>query len=200
MTSPLRERRKQMLRDEILDASRTLLAEKSYAAMSMDELAAQVGISKPTLYSYFANKDELVVATTVREMEHLLALIEANSDGRTPLQRLTHLMRAIIHFHLDRTALAVRQLSPELIHLLQEHEESLACIRRIDSAIMALVQAAIAAGEIDPQLDPATVAPAFYALTTAPKLAQISKGLAPNPTAVVDTLVAIFERGVRPGR
>ena len=53
MTVSLRERRRQLLYDEILTAVGELLGEKGYSAMSMDELAARVGISKPTLYSIF---------------------------------------------------------------------------------------------------------------------------------------------------
>src|SRR5215216_2455897 len=99
--SNLRERRRQMLRDEILDAARMLIAEKGYITMSMDELAVQAGISKPTLYSHFTTKDELVVATAVREMEQVITLIEARADGQTPLQWLITLMRTIIKHHID---------------------------------------------------------------------------------------------------
>jgi AcrR family transcriptional regulator len=56
MTLTLRERQKQALREEIMNAAQELVAEKGYGAMSMDELAARVGISKPTLYAHFANK------------------------------------------------------------------------------------------------------------------------------------------------
>jgi AcrR family transcriptional regulator len=56
MTVPLRERRRQLLRDEILQAAAALLNEKGYAAMSMDELAGRAGISKPTLYGYVREK------------------------------------------------------------------------------------------------------------------------------------------------
>ena len=69
MTNSLRQRRRQMLEAEILDATREILAERGYVAMSMDDLAAQVGISKPTLYSHFATKDEIIVATILREVQ-----------------------------------------------------------------------------------------------------------------------------------
>src|SRR4029079_8494932 len=108
MTSSLRERRKQMLRDEILGAARGLLSEKGYAAMSMDELAAQVGISKPTLYSHFPTKDEIVVATVVREMERFIALIEAEADGQTPLQHLIFIMHKFIQLQMEKEGMEPR--------------------------------------------------------------------------------------------
>jgi AcrR family transcriptional regulator len=41
MTLTLRERQKQALREEIMNAAQELVAEKGYGAMSMDELAGQ---------------------------------------------------------------------------------------------------------------------------------------------------------------
>jgi AcrR family transcriptional regulator len=186
-----------MLRDEILDAARALLGEKGYTAMSMDELSTQVGISKPTLYSHFTTKDDIVVATAVREMERLIALIEADADGRTPLQRLTWLMRTMIQLHSQEDSMGVRPWAPELFQLLCSREEALECMRRIDAAVITLIRAGIASGEIDPTLDPAMVAPAFYALTNALKLARFGKPAAPNPANAADTLTKLFERGVR---
>jgi AcrR family transcriptional regulator len=196
MSIALRERRKQMLRDEILDAARALLSEKGYAAMFMDELAAQVGISKPTLYSHFPTKDEIVVATAVREMERFITLIENDADGQTPLQRLIFLMRKLIRFHLEKEAIEPQSWTPELFQLLCTREDALKCIRRIDTAIAALVEAGVASGEIDAQLDPATVASAFYALGGAVRHGRFTRAGPPDPAAA-DILTGIFERGVR---
>jgi AcrR family transcriptional regulator len=199
MMTSLRERRKQMLRDEILDAARALLAEKGYAAMSMDELAAQVGISKPTLYSHFPNKtkDDIVVATALREMERFAALIEAGSVEQTPLQRLIWVMRKLIQLHREKDHMELRPWTPEIFKLLCSREEALACMRRIEAGIIALIQAGIANGEIDPSLDPAIVASAFYALGNAMRFGRLSRGGLSNPAGAADTLATIFERGVR---
>ncbi len=196
MRSSLRERRKQMLRDEILDAARMLLAEKGYAAMAMDELAAQVGISKPTLYSHFPTKDDIVVATAVREMERFLAFIASDAGGQTPLQRLIFAMRRLIQLHIEKETIELRSWAPELFQLLCAHEVALSCMRRIDAAIIALIQAGMAAGEIDPELDPPTVAAAFYALSSALRHVRFTRGGPLNPAAA-DALTAIFVRGVR---
>jgi AcrR family transcriptional regulator len=196
MTSSLRERRKQMLRGEILAAARALLSEKGYAAMSMDELAAQVGISKPTLYSHFMTKDDIVVETAVDEMERFLALIESDADGQTPLQRLMLVMRKFIRHHGEKDRMEPQSWTPELFQLLCSREEALSCIRRIDAAIVTLVQAAIACGDIDPQLDPPTVASAFFALVSSLRHARFTRTGPPHPAAG-EMLMTIFERGVR---
>jgi AcrR family transcriptional regulator len=185
-----------MLRDEVLDAARGLLSEKGYAAMSMDELAAQVGISKPTLYSHVPTKDEIVVATVVREMDRFIALIEAEVDGQTPLQRLIFIMHKFIRLQAEKESMEPRTWTLELFQLLCSREDALNCIRRIDAGIIGLIQAAIASGEIDQQLDPPTVASAFHALSSALRHVSFTRGGALHPAAA-DMLTGIFERGVR---
>ena len=55
-----REKARRM--NEILLAARTLMLAKSYTGATMDEIAAEAGITKPTIYQYFRTKDELIVA------------------------------------------------------------------------------------------------------------------------------------------
>jgi len=196
MNSSLRERRKQMLRDEILDAARALMSEKGYAAMSMDELASQVGISKPTLYSHFPTKEEIVVATVLREMERFIMMIEADVDGKTPLQRLLFIMRKILRLQADKASVEPQAWTPEIFQLICSREDGLNCIRRIDAAICALIEGGIAAGEIAASLDPPTVASAFYALGSALRHVRFTRGGVIHPAAD-DMLAGIFERGVR---
>ena len=184
-----------MLEAEILEAAQDLLSERGYATMSMDELAAQVGISKPTLYSHFATKDDIIVATLVRGMERFLALIEAEADEQTPLQRLIFVLHTFMSFQ-EQKSMNTQPWTPELFQLICAREEGMAWIRRIDAAIIALIQAGMAAGEIDPSLDPPTVASAFYALGGALKHIRFTRAGATHPNAA-DMLTRLFERGVR---
>lgn len=47
--------------DEILQAARNVMLVKSYTGATMDDIAAEAGITKPTIYQYFKTKDELFV-------------------------------------------------------------------------------------------------------------------------------------------
>jgi AcrR family transcriptional regulator len=58
--------------DEILLAARSVMLAKSYTGATMDEIAAEAGITKPTIYQYFRTKDELIVAL-VEPLIHSLA-------------------------------------------------------------------------------------------------------------------------------
>ena len=46
----------------MLDTARALFAARGYAAVTMDEVAAAVGVTKPLLYNYFGNKEQLFLA------------------------------------------------------------------------------------------------------------------------------------------
>jgi AcrR family transcriptional regulator len=63
---PRWERRKQARPAELLAAALALFVEKGYAGTRLDDVAARAGVSKGTLYLYFANKEELFKAV-VRE-------------------------------------------------------------------------------------------------------------------------------------
>ena len=47
--------------DEILQAAKKVMLTKSYAGATMDDIASEAGISKPTIYQYFKTKDQLFV-------------------------------------------------------------------------------------------------------------------------------------------
>ena len=62
-TSPLkRERRKDARPGELLEAALDLFVEKGYAATRAEEVAKRAGVSKGTLFLYYASKEELFKA------------------------------------------------------------------------------------------------------------------------------------------
>ena len=63
---PRWERRKQERPQEMIAAAFTLFVERGFAATRLEDVAARAGVSKGTLYLYFANKQELFKAV-VRE-------------------------------------------------------------------------------------------------------------------------------------
>ena len=53
-----------------------LLAEKGFDAMTVDEVAAEVGIAKASLYKHFSSKEELACAAMVQAMQKAQAFLE----------------------------------------------------------------------------------------------------------------------------
>ena len=71
--------------EQTLVAAHALFAERGYAAVTMDEVAAAVGVTKPLLYNYFGNKERLYIACMERAGDALTATVaEAVGDSAQP--------------------------------------------------------------------------------------------------------------------
>lgn len=64
-------------RDAILDATDRLLARYGYKKMTIDDLAAEVGIGKGSIYLHFSSKEEIALSHIDRIIEHLKANLMA---------------------------------------------------------------------------------------------------------------------------
>jgi AcrR family transcriptional regulator len=68
-----RQRRKEARPQELLDAALALFAEKGFAATRAEEVAQRAGVSKGTLYLYYASKEELFKAVVRQNLSSLIA-------------------------------------------------------------------------------------------------------------------------------
>lgn len=91
---------------QILATAHALFADRGYAAVTMDELAAAVGVTKPLLYTYFGNKDRLYLACMRPAGDALLETVVTAIEGTsTPPEALRAGMRAFFAFiDADRSA------------------------------------------------------------------------------------------------
>ncbi len=197
MSQNLRERRRAMLREEILAATHQLMAERGYVALSMDELAARVGVSKPTLYSQFPTKEDLVAAMAIQLLERVFTQIELETDV-SPLERLLRFLHASVRLQLDHRTSAMQLWMPEIVDLLERHPQSREFICRVDERLVRTIQEAIEAGEIDPDVDIASAVRIFNALNISPSIGRLHNAGEPDPERMAATVVAVFRRGMAP--
>jgi AcrR family transcriptional regulator len=95
--------------EQTLNAAHGLFAERGYAAVTMDEIAASVGVTKPLLYNYFGNKERLYTACMERAGDALTTTIGAAvAETEGPGEALAAGVRAFFAFlDNDRAAWAV---------------------------------------------------------------------------------------------
>jgi len=95
--------------EQALVAANALFAERGYAEVTMDEVAAEVGVTKPLLYNYFGNKERLYIACMKRSGDALVAtILETVGDTTNPGDALNEGLRAFFAFlDADRAAWAV---------------------------------------------------------------------------------------------
>jgi AcrR family transcriptional regulator len=100
-------------------AAATLFARHGFAAVSMRQIAAEVGVQAGALYLYTPDKQTLLFDLMQSHLEELLAAWQAEPKGDTPQGRLAAFVRFHIGFHLARPEavfiayMELRNLSPE---------------------------------------------------------------------------------------
>ena len=83
-------------RDIILDVTEKLIYKSGIAATGMDLLVKTAGVSRKSIYRYFANKDELVVAALQRRDERWMHWYRTSVDqAPTPAARLLNLFTVL---------------------------------------------------------------------------------------------------------
>jgi AcrR family transcriptional regulator len=150
--------------ERILDATYRLLAQHGYVRMSMDAVAVEAGVTKPTIYRRWPAKIDLAMAALVAYCDTSRPAIVG--DTRADLvAEMEHFRRAIARpygMSLLGTVLAEEHETPEL---LAAFRENLVVPRR--RALRAILEAAQARGELragaDVDLAANMLVGAFYA-------------------------------------
>jgi AcrR family transcriptional regulator len=194
MTRPERER-------QIVAAAHAQFAERGFAAVTMDDVAAEVGVTKPLLYNYVGNKERLYLACLEEAAAALTRTLTAAAErAATPGDALRDGLRAFFAFveeHRDRWRLLYDETLPAsgaVAERVTEHREELARL------VAALVEQLV---------DPAAAGPARRTAPAADALAHALLGAAealarwwlqdealPAPTTA-ELLIAAVEPGVR---
>jgi len=141
-------------RAQILRISTRLFSENGYARTTLDDVAAEIGFTKPAIYHWFESKDEIlfeihrdIVEPALDEVRHIRA------SGGTPTEQL----RRILAAHVARVlhnADANTVFGRESAQLTSERGEAIGKLdRAYEHEVRAVYAAGVAAGEfvdIDP--------------------------------------------------
>src|SRR6201999_2090142 len=74
-------------REQLLGIGRRLFAERGFEGTSIEEIAAQAGVSKPVVYEHFGGKEGLYAVVVDREVERLLAMVTGLLDGANTMAK-----------------------------------------------------------------------------------------------------------------
>lgn len=104
----MRARFREQVREDVKTAALRQLADGGAAAISVNAIAKQLGVSGPALYRYFANRDELLGELVVDAYLDFAAALATATDrdlGLSPPDRLRALADAWHGFaHAEPTA------------------------------------------------------------------------------------------------
>jgi len=188
--------RQQVLRvreDAIVSSVNRLLAEKGFEAMTVDEVAADVGIAKASLYKHFASKEELAAAAMLRVLDHALAFLDQRSTahaGATPLEQLKAVARWTMEVQLAGEMPSLPSQSSSLRTTLMQHRGYLDRLMSVSDRLGAWIVAAQSAGQINPALPAEVVLYTLYARACDPVLGLLKAGGNYSDDQVVDIVLS----------
>jgi len=194
--------REQVLRvreDAIVSSVNRLLAEKGFDLMTVDEVAADVGIAKASLYKHFVSKEALAAAAMVRVLQRTLDTIHAQPEAPE--------VRAVGHLQaVTRWALQL-QLAGEMPSLPSQNSSLraellaskayLELLMQVSDRLGAWIVQAQADGDIDATLPSELVLYTLYARACDPVPAFLKAGARHSDTQIVDWVLGTCFNGLR---
>lgn len=96
--SPRRQRNKLAKVTAILDAARSLFAEKGYESVTMEDIAERADVSKGTLYRYSQTKKTVVIALFIRAQRDIASrsvVFLQGSDASKPIETMADFERVL---------------------------------------------------------------------------------------------------------
>ncbi|MCP2246234.1 TetR/AcrR family transcriptional regulator [Lentzea aerocolonigenes] len=91
-------------REQLLDVSRALFAEKGFEATSIEEIAHRASVSKPVVYEHFGGKEGIYAVVVDREMQRLMdQIVTALDGGSHPRELLEQAACALLDYIDDST-------------------------------------------------------------------------------------------------
>lgn len=137
-------------REAILRAATSLFSRYGFRKTSIDQLAQEAQVAKPTVYAYFKDKDELFAAVCEHVMAEVLAAAQQASQSELPVaERLAAMLSAKF-----TTVFGLVDSSPHARELLESpNAAARAAIEAADARFIELmtkeVRAAAKAGELE---------------------------------------------------
>lgn len=172
MSTPLRERMRLMREEAIVDVVNRLLAEKGYEFMTVDEVAAEVGMAKASLYKHFASKEALAAAAMVRVLERALAAMDAieRDPGRPAIGRLHEMLRWTMRTLYEGQMPTLPAQNSALRAVLGADKVYLNLVLRLSDRLGAWIVEAQRDGALSPSLPPEVVLFTLFARACDPVL------------------------------
>lgn len=137
-------------RDAVLRAAVQMFNERGFHQTSLDDVAASLGISKPTIYHYLGNKDQVLLECVKIGLGQLIsAAEEARARSGTGADRLSAFLIRYAEINMDDFGRCVIRTGDEA--LVPESRERFRELKReIDTHMRSLIQAGIADGSLAP--------------------------------------------------
>jgi AcrR family transcriptional regulator len=135
-------------REAVLRAAVRMFNARGFHATSLDDVASSLGISKPTIYHYLGNKDQVLLECVTRGLEQLRAAAEsARLAHGSGLDRLSRFLRRYAEVNMDDFGRCVIRTGDQALS--PHSAKRFAALKsEIDAAMRRLIGEGVADGSI----------------------------------------------------
>ena len=182
--------------DAIVQAVNRLLAEKGFDAMTVDEVAAKVGIAKASLYKHFSSKEDLAAAAMVRVMRQAQEFFGALSAENSPLDNLRHAVRWTMGVKLAGDMPSLPSQNSSLRATLMANKDYMDGLMEVSDRLGAWIEAAQADRSISSKLPAIAVLYTLYARACDPVLEFLQIGGQHNDEEIIELVLSTCFEGL----
>ena len=182
----------------IVEAVNRLLAEKGFEAMTVDAVAAEVGIAKASLYKHFKSKEDLAAAAMIGVLDRALALVETLQrdpavSARARLEAVTRwAMQALLAGEMP----SLPAQNSALRSALMDNRAYLDRLMQVSDLLGAWILEAQAAGELDPSLPPEVILYTIYARACDPVAGVLKASANFTDERIIELLLSTCFQGL----
>lgn len=162
--------------DAIIQSVNRLLAEKGFEAMTVDEVAADVGIAKASLYKHFPSKEDLAAAAMVSVMRRAQAFLDELPPESSALDKLRRVVAWTMGLKLLGQMPALPSQNSSLRTALMGNKDYMDGLMDVSDRLGAWIEAAQSQGALNPKLPPIAVLYTLYARACDPVLEFLQMG------------------------
>lgn len=188
--------------DAIVQAVNRLLAEKGFDLMTVDEVAADVGIAKASLYKHFPSKEDLAAAAMVRVVGLAQAFLTGLPPDAQPLAQLKAMVRWMLQLQLAGEMPSLPHQNSSLRTTLTNNKAYLDGLTRVSDQISAWIERAQKDGSLSASIPPILVLYTLYARACDPVLEFLRAGGQHSDEEIVELVIRTCFDGLnaRPAR
>jgi len=190
---PKRSFKAQMLQareDAIIQTVNRLLADKGFDAMTVDEVAADVGIAKASLYKHFPSKEDLAAAAMVSVMRKAQTFIAAVPAADTPLNKLRAVARWTMGLKLVGQMPSLPSQNSSLRQALMTNRAYMDGLMEVSEVLGGWIEAAQAQGQINATLPALVVLYTLFARACDPVLEFLKMSELYSDEQIIDLVMS----------
>ena len=162
--------------EAIVQAVNRLLAEKGFDLMTVDEVAADVGIAKASLYKHFPSKEDLAAAAMVRVVGLAQAFLASLPADAQPLAQLKAMVRWMLQRQLAGEMPSLPHQNSSLRTTLMNNKAYLDGLVLVSDQIGGWIERAQKDGSLSTSIPPILVLYTLYARACDPVLEFLRAG------------------------